>query len=173
MFEEEEDEEEEDEDDEEEEEEEEGNGREEDYYIDRLLPLTKRRKIEHTPKEKMDGKEERYYVCFDEEVVVQKSLIEMLNMALSKLAHGSVMLLNDEVKTMSEEKAGIELKSVVKKENIGYWMYPYSVAELDIIWRSVLHAHLFNHKFGKIIEFHTLSAIGYVDVYIVGDSKMR
>ncbi|KAJ0409466.1 hypothetical protein P43SY_002356 [Pythium insidiosum] len=31
----------------------------------------------------------------------------------------------------------------------------FSISELDMVWRSVMHAHLFNGRFGEIIEFHT------------------
>ncbi|KAJ0412183.1 hypothetical protein ATCC90586_005796 [Pythium insidiosum] len=34
----------------------------------------------------------------------------------------------------------------------------FSISELDMVWRSVMHAHLFNGRFGEIIEFHTAAS---------------
>lgn len=41
----------------------------------------------------------------------------------------------------------------------------FSVSDLDMIWRSVMHAHLFNARFGDMIEFHTASCGVYVRVF--------
>lgn len=40
----------------------------------------------------------------------------------------------------------------------------FSVSDLDMIWRSVMHAHLFNSRFGEMIEFHTASCGSYVSL---------
>jgi hypothetical protein len=40
--------------------------------------------------------------------------------------------------------------------------YFFPVKELDMVWRSVMHAHLFKGRFGETIEFHTASGGAYV-----------
>ncbi|ETM31653.1 hypothetical protein, variant 3, partial [Phytophthora nicotianae] len=64
---------------------------------------------------------------------------ELLNTTLSKLAHRNVVLLTKPVKEL--DKA-----------------YFFPVKELDLIWRSVMHAHLLKGQFGEKIEFHTAAS---------------
>lgn len=84
----------------------------EEYYVNRIVPLAKRRRIDETSATKGDSKEEKYWVCFDNQVV-EKTLIEMLNMSLTKLAHGSVMILNSSSKVINRDAAVKALQSII------------------------------------------------------------
>ncbi|KAG7390896.1 hypothetical protein PHYPSEUDO_006380 [Phytophthora pseudosyringae] len=39
----------------------------------------------------------------------------------------------------------------------GFFAHFFPVRELDMVWRTVMHAHLFKGRFGEKIEFHTAS----------------
>ncbi|KAG6952840.1 hypothetical protein JG687_00012751 [Phytophthora cactorum] len=85
------------------EDEDEEDGDEEDMYYDsedegvsmveRILPLAKRIKITTLREEGDEIKTDDFWVAFDGKVVI-KSMIELLNTTLSKLAHGKVVLLS-------------------------------------------------------------------------------
>ncbi|KAL3665792.1 hypothetical protein V7S43_009220 [Phytophthora oleae] len=227
------DEEEEDEGDEEEDEEEEedgyDSGDETGFRMGGVPPLAKRIKIS-----KSEGRagDDRFWVSFDDQVMV-KSMIELLNTTLSKLAHSKVVLLSQPAPQLDEAEATGRLRSMVSsgeeedtndkgvsgngrgaatsgeitlsrlvndisssqdeigkvagssesstatmEESIGrkrkrkeaaedstqqgFFAHFFPVRELDMVWRTVLHAHLFKGRFGGKIEFHTASGGPYV-----------
>ncbi|KAG9404473.1 hypothetical protein AC1031_004680 [Aphanomyces cochlioides] len=147
-------------------------------YTERRIPaLTNRTKIAPTDS---NGNEPRFWVAFDNQVM-QKSMIELLNISLSKFAHHRVAVLN----TASIDKATAESKllpttsstpsspsppsttesrptkrSHAAMENAdvdGFFAYFFPVNDLDMIWRSVLHGHLLNRRFGELLEFRSAS----------------
>ncbi|CAH0482742.1 unnamed protein product [Peronospora belbahrii] len=217
----------------------EGNNRQErndsnDNHYDRrwmtVPPLTKRTKISKTRETKLHANEDDFWVTFDGQVVV-KSMIELLNTTLSKLAHSKVVLLNQPALELDRAAATKKLKSVLaleetvdndydvtsgqiqsprhainritmanllngdtpageksrnspslilatnaisetsicqkrKRRDIakagctpcqGFFAHFFPVGELDMVWRTVMHAHLLKRQFGEKIEFQTAS----------------
>ncbi|DAZ94637.1 TPA: hypothetical protein N0F65_010724 [Lagenidium giganteum] len=169
-------------------------------FIHRAIPpLAKRIKVTASADSPSQAKQEHFWVAFDDQVV-QKSLIELLNTNLSKLAHEKVALLSKSTKLVSEEEATSKLRSVLdcqhavmtdsssrndsagsttdspapvpgqkrkrsedagtpcRRTHGGYFAHFFSISDLDMVWRSVLHAHLFNRRFGELIEFHTATS---------------
>ncbi|OQR99603.1 hypothetical protein THRCLA_06447 [Thraustotheca clavata] len=103
-------------------------------------------------------------------------MIELLNISLSKVAHSRIVLLNKKVTTIDKATAEIKLHglghesplTLKRKRNVdspdvdssdeGYFAYFFPITDIDMVWRSVLHAHLFNQRFGEVIEFHTAAS---------------
>ncbi|KAG3035076.1 hypothetical protein PC121_g1773 [Phytophthora cactorum] len=216
------------------EDEDEEDGDEEDMYYDsedegvsmveRILPLAKRIKITTLREEGDEIKTDDFWVAFDGKVVI-KSMIELLNTTLSKLAHGKVVLLSIPAKELDRATAATKLKSILSSKDSksaggevsgerlqssrnassrrtlasllngeesgktpsgsestttvpevpvgqkrkrefaaevsprrGYFAYFFPVKELDMVWRTVMHAHLFKGRFGENIEFRTASS---------------
>ncbi|ETP01162.1 hypothetical protein, variant 3 [Phytophthora nicotianae CJ01A1] len=109
---------------------------------------------------------------------------ELLNTTLSKLAHRNVVLLTKPAKELDKATATTKLESILvpkdsKIVNVpvvpvgqkrkrgtaakessrrGFFAYFFPVKELDLIWRSVMHAHLLKGRFGEKIEFHTAAS---------------
>nr|CCA18879.1 hypothetical protein PITG_08794 [Albugo laibachii Nc14] len=169
------------------------------FFQGELLPLNKRIRVTATREFSDSLKSEFYWASFDG-VVVQKSLIELLNINPSKLAHNRITLLNKSSKVLGSQEAFSELKSVLweplcptgemyqdlknelkastgqKRRRVevgrdGFFAHFFSITELDVMWRSVLHAHLFNHKFGERLEFHSASGgvfVNNVSHFIMG-----
>ncbi|KAK1946543.1 hypothetical protein P3T76_002096 [Phytophthora citrophthora] len=215
------------------EEEEEEDEDEEDVYYDSddergfrmggIPPLVKRVKVSTSEGQAGD---DSFWVAFDDQVMI-KSMIELLNTTLSKLAHNKVVLLCQPARQLNEAEATVKLQSIVaigEKEDTdegvigsgrdatttggitlsrllnnvgstrnetskvagfskftaattegsairkrqrqdatedstqqGFFAHFFSVRELDMVWRTVLHAHLFKGRFGEKIEFHTAS----------------
>ncbi|EQC37856.1 hypothetical protein SDRG_04879 [Saprolegnia diclina VS20] len=137
-----------------------------------IPPLAKRVKITTSA----DGSStERYWVACDADTV-EKSMIELLNISLTKFAHQRIVLLNQNTRVVDKASAELQLHAPQPTEAVstslkrklpdagtepesdrGYFAYFFSVADLDMVWRSVLHAHVFNKRFGDVIEFHTAS----------------
>ncbi|KAG6622231.1 uncharacterized protein IUM83_09762 [Phytophthora cinnamomi] len=165
-------------------------------------PLVKRVKISKGK----DGKagDDDFWVAFDGQVVM-KSMIELLNTTLSKLAHSKVVLLNRPAKEVEEAEAivrlrskGVSLSHLLNRNHAyaeahqesgnlscssdsptttapevpvgqkrkrtgdtynsphqGFFAHFFPVRDLDMVWRTVMHAHLFKGRFGEAIEFHT------------------
>ncbi|KAE9106758.1 hypothetical protein PF010_g12509 [Phytophthora fragariae] len=176
----------------------------------RVPPLKTRVKVSKGVQRKAGADD--FWVAFDDHVVM-KSMIELLNTTLSKLAHCKVVLLNQPAKEIDEAEAIVKLRSIVasgeKGERTddgssqsprsacrgrgvalsrllnrsspravsatevplgqkrkrsdgtdspprqGFFAHFFPVRELDTIWRTVMHAHLFKGRFGEKIEFHT------------------
>ncbi|ETP01163.1 hypothetical protein, variant 4 [Phytophthora nicotianae CJ01A1] len=171
-------------------------GDEGEFMVERIPPLTKRVKITTNLTEKSgEIKADDFWVAFDGQVVV-KSMIELLNTTLSKLAHRNVVLLTKPAKELDKATATTKLESILVPkdskivngehlqscrdadnrntlanllnggENVKSPMttvpvvpaYFFPVKELDLIWRSVMHAHLLKGRFGEKIEFHTAAS---------------
>ncbi|ETO60045.1 hypothetical protein F444_21704 [Phytophthora nicotianae P1976] len=191
-------------------------GDEGEFMVERIPPLTKRVKITTNLTEKSgEIKADDFWVAFDGQVVL-KSMIELLNTTLSKLAHRNVVLLTKPVKELDKATATTKLESILVPkdskivngehlqscrdadnrntlanllnggENVkspmttvpvvpvgqkrkrgtaakessrcGFFAYFFPVKELDLIWRSVMHAHLLKGQFGEKIEFHTAAS---------------
>ncbi|ETP01164.1 hypothetical protein, variant 5 [Phytophthora nicotianae CJ01A1] len=191
-------------------------GDEGEFMVERIPPLTKRVKITTNLTEKSgEIKADDFWVAFDGQVVV-KSMIELLNTTLSKLAHRNVVLLTKPAKELDKATATTKLESILVPkdskivngehlqscrdadnrntlanllnggENVkspmttvpvvpvgqkrkrgtaakessrrGFFAYFFPVKELDLIWRSVMHAHLLKGRFGEKIEFHTAAS---------------
>ena len=77
-----------------------GEESEEDVIPDQLIPPSKRRRIEKDTKP-CNSKEDRFWLRCDD-TMVEKTLIELLNISPSKLAHGSISLLHTPSKKISE-----------------------------------------------------------------------
>ncbi|CAH0489850.1 unnamed protein product [Peronospora farinosa] len=106
--------------DEEEEEEEENDDLYNDTDVMEMPPLTKRMKMTTSKKTEMQAKADDFWAAFDDQVVV-KSMIELLNTTLSKLAHSKVVLLNQPAMKLDRAAATKKLKSVLafaSKKNI-------------------------------------------------------
>ncbi|GLE10778.1 hypothetical protein PINS_up023018 [Pythium insidiosum] len=190
-------------------------------YFSRTMPqLTKRVKVSTDAKALDPSTTECFWAAFDG-VVVPKTMIDLLNTTLTKLAHSRVVLLNKSSKHIMEDDARHRLKSVLERaeeccltvqpparpvggssglsisrilngsepssptntpedvsptasvgqkrkrsedmtttalNEMGFFAHFFSISELDMVWRSVMHAHLFNGRFGEIIEFHTAAS---------------
>ncbi|KAG3144840.1 hypothetical protein PI126_g13979 [Phytophthora idaei] len=192
--------------------------------VERIPPLAKRIKITTLREEGDEIKTDDFWVAFDGKVVI-KSMIELLNTTLSKLAHGKVVLLSIPAKELDRATAATKLKSILSSKDSksaggevsgerlqssryassrrtlasllngeesgktpsgsestttvpevpvgqkrkrefaaevsprrGYFAYFFPVKELDMVWRTVMHAHLFKGRFGENIEFRTASS---------------
>ncbi|TMW67941.1 hypothetical protein Poli38472_007613 [Pythium oligandrum] len=182
------------------------------YYHNSVPHLTKRIKVTQDDKPR-DAKSECFWASFDDQTM-SKTLIELLNTTLSKVAHSKVTLLNKTSAHLDEEEATIRLKSILVRaeeesrpqldesrnsnpnlgnslrrilnsspsspvngadsptivagqkrkrtedesspiETLGFFAYFFPITDLDMIWRSIMHAHLFSRRFGELIEFHT------------------
>ncbi|CAI5746832.1 unnamed protein product [Peronospora destructor] len=222
--------------DEEEDEEEENDDSYDDKGVMGVPPLTKRMKMTKSRETESQAKADDFWAAFDGQVVV-KSMIELLNTTLSKLAHSKVVLLNQPAMKLDQAAAMKKLKSVLafasedtidtgckvtsgqlqlprhasnrmtvasllngdsptagkkarsaqssnsptiampktpisqkRKRNEtaeatkaedsfcqGFFAYFFPVRELDMMWRTVMHTHLFKKSFGEKIEFQTAS----------------
>ncbi|KAF4043009.1 hypothetical protein GN244_ATG04482 [Phytophthora infestans] len=199
-------------------------GDEGEFALERIPPLDKRITITATLREKGEViKADDFWVAFDGQVVI-KSMIELLNTTLSKLAHRNVVLLNIPARELDEAAARARLESILttkeckvddaavsveqlqsrretsdrialaillnggesgklssstatitvpmesagqkrkrdiapeESSRLGYFAYFFPVKELDMVWRTVMHAHLFKGRFGEKIEFHTAAS---------------
>ncbi|KDO26406.1 hypothetical protein SPRG_08209 [Saprolegnia parasitica CBS 223.65] len=135
-----------------------------------IPPLAKRVKITTSA----DGSStERFWVACDSDTV-EKSMIgrmSCLTFSLSKVAHQRIVLLNQNTRVIDKANAELQLhapqpteattaslkrKLPATEPETGH-VYFFPIADLDMVWRSVLHAHVFNKRFGDVIEFHTAS----------------
>ncbi|KAL4094684.1 hypothetical protein PRIC1_010342 [Phytophthora ramorum] len=199
------------------------------FRVGGVPPMTKRAKVF-----KSEGKtgDNEFWVAFDDQVMT-KSMIDLLNTTLTKLAHSKVVLLSQPVKEVEEKDAIMKLRSVIAVRDIadegvveggmqpprdasnrrgialacllngstpcatpdieetrkslgssessaiftsdvstgqkrkrtvtadtptrGFFAHFFPIKELDMVWRTVMHAHLFKGRFGDTIEFHTAS----------------
>lgn len=180
----------------------------ESFYTHTMPQLAKRLKITRDASKLGEG--EYFWPSFDGQIV-PKTLIELLNTTLTKIAHSSVMLLSKSSKVVDEAEARQRLKSVLKQIEVahgktslahrissgsslsrilnasqpessqddaaastglkrkrvedhsasspmGFFAYFFSISDLDMVWRSILHPHVFNGRFGDVVEFHTASS---------------
>ncbi|KAF0682399.1 Aste57867_25487 [Aphanomyces stellatus] len=156
------------------------------YMERRIPPLTTRTKI--SPSENAQGsKEQRFWVAFDDQIM-QKSMIELLNISLSKLAHHRVALLNTAVADKAAAEAKLHLQAAAappptdtasmpvvvappvsmrakrshetmeQADAPGYFAHFFPASDLDMVWRSVLHGHLLNRRFGELLEFRSAAS---------------
>lgn len=122
----------------------------ENYFAQRIQPLAKRRRISITDKSAttttttgnstptpslnnaFEKEEERYLVAFDDHLkngeLVQKTLIELLNTSLTKLAHQQVVVSNHEI-TQASGGEPRTLDSILSRSlpspsccGTGYWV---------------------------------------------------
>ncbi|KAG6956697.1 hypothetical protein JG688_00011303 [Phytophthora aleatoria] len=110
------------------EDEDEEDGDEEDMYYDsedegvsmveKILPLAKRIKITTLREERDEIKTDDFWVAFDGKVVI-KSMIELLNTTLSKLAHGKVVLLSIPAKELDRNGLWCNLDTAANNVKLG------------------------------------------------------
>ncbi|ETV64162.1 hypothetical protein, variant 3 [Aphanomyces astaci] len=150
----------------------------------RVPPLTSRTKISPSSDAagiSSPGNEPRFWVAFDD-VTMQKSMIELLNMSPTKLAHHRIAILS----TPSLDKASadaillrvpssppqqLHMSTTLSKgtsvkrshatmqggDALGYFAHFFAVNDLDMLWRSILHGHLLNRRFGTLLDFRSTS----------------